>query len=185
MCLFSNLEVQIQTAICLQTFNQWFNANLGGPCCGNIMEGRNPANAALEKIANGNKKNTNCAHNKHESALQPHGNNSCTFRLERLQICRNRNPSRRQSHERQNNWPVPARNRCFRQCLPENTHIPTKPWHPLPNPVAIHASHEACPNAPHPPSIPSTAYTRHPSPPVSGPIAKSDQRRNVWRHVQT
>ena len=116
MCFFSNLEVQLQTTIYQQTFNQWLNANLGGLCCGNIMEVRNQAHAALEKIAKGNTQiiNRNYTRNKHGSTLQPPKNNSCTFRLERLQVSRKWNPSRQQSHDRQKHWPTPARNRCYR-----------------------------------------------------------------------
>ena len=75
MCFFSNLELQLQTAIYEQTFDQWLNADLGGLCCGNVLEVRNQANAALEKIAKGSTQMTtrDYTRNKHERTLQPPG----------------------------------------------------------------------------------------------------------------
>ena len=45
----------------------------------------------------------------------------------------------------------------------QRTHTSTKPLQPLPSPAAMRASNDVFPNPPHPPSIPSTAYPRHPS----------------------
>ena len=45
----------------------------------------------------------------------------------------------------------------------QRTHTSTKPLQPLPSPAAMRAGNDVFPNPPHPPSIPSTAYPRHPS----------------------